>query len=72
MKDSYEISLWRDEWKNDHYEEIKLAIIGSDKLTTSLRAVEPKLISSTNGTNKFSFKMYMKCDKTENVAALIT
>ena len=67
MRDPYEISIWQDVWdKNEKtYVEEKIAIIGSDKMTASCRAVEPKLTSNINGTNKFSFKMYLLCDKTE-------
>lgn len=67
MRDPYEISIWQDKWNENQktYVEEKIAIIGSDKMTASCRAVEPKLISNINGTNKFSFKMYLLCDKTE-------
>ena len=56
-KDTYEISVWRDVLVNGHYEEAKIAVIGSDKLKASCRAIEPKLIENINGTNTFTFKM---------------
>ena len=53
-KDKYEISLWEDylvpatEINNEvvpaHYEERKIAVIGSDSMTSSCRAYNPKLI----------------------------
>ena len=55
-KDKYEISLWEDyivsaqgEGENlipEHYEERKIAIIGSDAMTAQWRAVEPKLVNN--------------------------
>lgn len=60
-KDTYEISVWRDVLVNGHYEEAKIAVIGSDKLKASCRAIEPKLIENINGTNTFTFKMLYQC-----------
>ena len=60
-KDTYEISIWRDVLVNGHYEEAKIAVIGSDKLKASCRAIEPKLIENINGTNTFTFKMLYQC-----------
>ena len=68
-KDKYEISLWEDyfvDFKNvegedtipSHYEDRKIAIIGSDTMTSECRAIEPQLVENTNGTNTFTFKMY--------------
>ena len=67
-KDKYEISLWEDyivsaqgEGENlipEHYEERKIAIIGSDTMTAQWRAVEPKLVNNINGTNTLTFKMF--------------
>ena len=67
-KDKYEISLWEDyEVAADgtipaHYEERKIAIIGSDTMTSPCRALEPKLIENINGTNTFTFKMFYLYD----------
>lgn len=64
----YEISLWEnvvveeyvDEFNDiikPHFEERKIAIIGSNTMTTTCRAVEPNLVRSTNGVVTFTFKM---------------
>ena len=66
-RDKYEISLWEDyivpatEEVPEHYEERKVAIIGSDSITAYCRAIEPNLIENINGTNTFTFKMVYKC-----------
>lgn len=67
-KDKYEISLWEDyivsaqgEGENlipEHYEERKIATIGSDTMTAQWRAVEPKLVNNINSTNTLTFKMF--------------
>ena len=67
-KDKYEISLWEDyivsaqgEGENlipEHYEERKIATIGSDTMTAQWRAVEPKLVNNINGTTTLTFKMF--------------
>ena len=60
----YEISIWEDyivpatEGIPEHYEERKIAVIGSDTMTAQCRAIQPKLIKNINGTNVFTFKMY--------------
>lgn len=74
-KDRYEISLWEDyivsaqgEGENlipEHYEERKIATIGSDNMTAQWRATEPKLVSNINGTNTLTFKMYYQFINTE-------
>lgn len=74
-KDRYEISLWEDyivasqgEGENlipEHYEERKIAVIGSNTMTAQWRAVEPKLVSNVNGTNVLTFKMYYNYIDTE-------
>jgi len=64
MKDRYEISLWDDYLvpaSGDipaHYEEKKICVIGSDKMTASYRAYNPVLKSELNGTHTLTFKMY--------------
>lgn len=70
LKDKYEISLWEDYLVNAvrdknnkiivpaHYEEKKIAIIGSDTMTSQIRAIEPHLVENINGTNTFTFKMF--------------
>lgn len=61
MKDKYEISLWEDyQSENDtYYSERKIAVIGSNDMTSPCRAYNPKLVQNVNGTNTFTFDMYM-------------
>lgn len=77
MKDSYEISLWEDYlvdasgtpgesgYVPAHYEERKLCVIGSDKMTDSYRAYAPELKSEINGTHTLTFKMYYTIKESE-------
>lgn len=69
-KDKYEISIWEDyhvdaEKDNNgviitpaHYKERKIAVIGSNTLSSPCRAYNPKLEQNINGTNTFSFEMF--------------
>jgi len=63
-KDKYEISLWDDIFVSasgdvpGHYEEQKIAVIGSNTMTTYCRAIEPKFTRNINGKNTFTFKMF--------------
>lgn len=65
-KDKYEISLWDDVFVAasgsipGHYEEEKIAVIGSDTMTTQCRAIEPKLVCNINGKITFTFKMFLR------------
>lgn len=61
MKDKYEISLWEDfQGENDaYYLERKIATIGANDMTSPCRAYNPKLVQNVNGTNTFTFDMYM-------------
>lgn len=61
MKDKYEISLWEDfQGENDaYYSERKIATIGANDMTSPCRAYNPKLVQNVNGTNTFTFDMYM-------------
>ena len=62
MKDKYEISLWEDYQNGDndtYYSERKIAVIGSNDMTSPCRAYNPKLVQNVNGTNTFTFDMYM-------------
>ena len=71
VKDRYEISLWEDvliEQKGtvpEHYEEEKIAVIGSDTMTAPFRALQPRLTENINGTNTLTFKMYYTYINTE-------
>jgi len=63
-KNPYEISLWQDYWKEEadgipaHYDEYKVAVLGSDTMNTPSRALNPKLVENINGTSTFTFSMY--------------
>lgn len=65
-KDAYEISLWHDIFVAPsgnipgHYEEEKIAVIGSEKMTSQCRALEPKLVCNVNGKITFTFKMFYR------------
>ena len=41
-------------------QEQKMLTIGSDRMTTQSRALDPKLTCDVNGTHQFTFKMYYK------------
>jgi hypothetical protein len=67
--EKYEISIWDDVFISEkksgdtliapaHYEDEKVAVIGSNTMTAACRAYDPKLISNINGTNTLTFKMY--------------
>ncbi len=64
IKEKYEISLWEDklipEVNNvpSHFEEEKIAVIGSNSMTADCRAIEPRLVENINGTHTFTFKMF--------------
>lgn len=45
---------------NQYYKERKLCIIGSNTLTSPIRAVKPKLNSKINGQNTLTFTMYLR------------
>ena len=44
--------------RTQFYKEIKLCTIGSDTMSSPIRAVKPKLVSKVNGENTFTFTMY--------------
>lgn len=46
MKDKYEISLWEDYQRDNdtYYSERKIAVIGSNDMTSPCRAYNPKLV----------------------------
>lgn len=69
-REKYEISLWNDilvdvNLPTEHFDEEKIAVIGSNTITAQWRAVEPKLIKNINGSNTFTFKMYYTYIDTE-------
>lgn len=63
-KNKYEISLWEDVLVQatddipEHYEEEKIAVIGSHSMTAQFKAREPKLVENTNGTSILTFKIF--------------
>ena len=56
-KSPYTISIW----ETNTSPETKICDIGSDTMTTSARALEPKLVRNINGKTTFQFKMYKDC-----------
>lgn len=65
LKRDYEISIWADDWNNPGqntgaFEEKRVAVIGSDTMTSQCRAFDPKLKRNVNGTNELTFKLCRK------------
>ena len=70
LKKPYEISIWEDQWdpnKNNGsgearggFVERKICTIGSNKMTSQSRVLEPNLTRNVNGVKKLSFKLYKK------------
>ena len=62
LKKPYEISIWRDVFDTDldKFVEEKIAVIGSDNMTSPDRAYEPVLNENVNGEVTFSFSMIHK------------
>ena len=57
----YEISVWEDEWSSTTgFTEKKLAVIGSNTMTSQARVFSPQLVKNTNGTKTLTFKLYKK------------
>ena len=63
-KKPYEISIWEDrlvtEGDTSYYKEIKLAIIGSDKMESPNRAFNPVLTENVNGEKTLTFSLAYK------------
>lgn len=59
-KRPYELSVWEDVWNNGAFTEKRIAIIGSNTMTSQYRAIEPKFKRNVNGTNELTFKMYYR------------
>ena len=57
LKKPYEISVWDDTWDSAQkkFVEERICIIGSNKMTTQNRVLNPKLTRNANGSKKFSF-----------------
>ena len=61
LKKPYTLAVYDDILQSDgSFAEERICIIGSDKMQSQSRALEPNLIRNVNGQNKFSFKMYKK------------
>ena len=57
----YEISVWEDEWSGTAgFTEKKLAVIGSNTMTSQARVFSPQFVKNTNGTKTLTFKLYKK------------
>ena len=61
--ENYEISIWEDvSGESGHFQERKIAIIGSSSMTSETRAFDPVLVRNINGTHTLTFKMYYLCN----------
>lgn len=60
IKKPYTISVWDDVWNGEKFVEKRVCIIGSDKMESQCRAIEPNLTRNTNGTKKLTFKLYKR------------
>ena len=71
LKDRYEISVWQDyevsatDTAPAHYEEKKIAVIGSNTMTSENRAIEANISSNINGTNTLTFKLFYTYTNTQ-------
>lgn len=75
LRKSYEISIWKNviitENNQTTVTEQRVAIIGSDTMTSPYRALEPKLKRKINGSNEFTFKMHRTfCDNVTGEKAI--
>ena len=64
LKKPYEISIWRDKLETNanpsYYKEIRIAVIGSDTMTSPNKAFSPVLTVKNNGEVTFTFSMAYK------------
>ena len=62
IRKPYTISVWDDIWDSEKgkFVEKRLGIIGSDKMETQSRVIEPEFTRNTNGTKKLTFKLYKR------------
>lgn len=58
LKRNYEISIWDDVLIGENFQEVRWGVIGSDKMLSQSRAINPKLGRNVNGSKTFSFDMY--------------
>ena len=63
-KKPYEISIWEDRLVTEnnisYYKEVKLAVIGSDKMDSPNRAFDPVLVENVNGEKTLTFSLAFK------------
>lgn len=69
LKKPYEISVWEDVLttvtlsdgtQKQYYKEQKIAVIGSNTMTSQARVKSPRLTRNVNGTHTLSFNIYYK------------
>ena len=65
LKNPYEISVWEDRLievseTESYYDEVKLAIIGSDTMTSKNRVYSPVFKINTNGEKTLTFSLKYK------------
>ena len=64
IKKPYEISVWEDrlvtENNHSYYKEIKLAVIGSDKMDSPNRVFDPVFTKNVNGEKSLTFSLAFK------------
>lgn len=60
IKKPYELSVWEQRWdsQTQKFLDIRIGVIGSDKMEFQGRAIEPMLTRNVNGEKKLTFKMY--------------
>ena len=60
-KRPYEISIWEDrlvtEGEKSYYKEVKIAVIGSDRMDTANRVFDPVLVENVNGEKTLTFSL---------------
>ena len=56
----YEISVWEDRLTQSGFEEVKLAVIGSDTMTGPNKVYEPVFVKKANGERTLSFSLKYK------------
>ena len=60
---NYEISIWEDIANGSGiFLARKIAVIGSDSMTSEARAFDPVLVRNINGTHTLTFRMYYICN----------
>jgi hypothetical protein len=77
LRKPYEISVWDDVWDSSQnkFVEKKICVIGSDKMESQSRVIEPNFTRNVNGVKKLSFKLHKKYidnitgQETENIFA---